>query len=130
MANKEIIKIEPTVYPKIKSVTNKNGKVKVAAYARVSTEKDNQTHSLIAQKEHYTKIIQTNEDWEFAGLFADEGLSGTSFRKRVAFQEMIEKAKLGEIEYIITKSISRFARNTVNTLTTKRMLKSIGVGVW
>ncbi|HFI0409002.1 TPA: recombinase family protein [Streptococcus suis] len=86
--------------------------------------------ALIAQKEHYTKIIQTNEDWEFTGLFADEGLSGTSFRKRVAFQEMIEKAKLGEIEYIITKSISRFARNTVNTLTTKRMLKSIGVGVW
>lgn len=87
-------------------------------------------HSLIAQKEHYTKIIQTNEDWEFAGLFADEGLSGTSFRKRVAFQEMIEKAKLGEIEYIITKFISRSARNTVDTLTTIRMLKSIGVGVW
>lgn len=61
MANREIIKIEPIVYPKIKSVTNKNGKVKVAAYVRVSTEKDNQIHSLIAQKEHYTKIIQTNE---------------------------------------------------------------------
>ncbi|WP_285023189.1 recombinase family protein [Lactococcus garvieae] len=74
--------------------------------------------------------MQANEDWEFAGLFADEGLSGTSFRKRVAFQEMIEKAKSGEIEYIITKSISRFARNTVDTLTTIRMLKSIKVGVW
>ena len=60
----------------------------------------------------------------------DEGISGTSFKKRVAFQEMIEKAKKGEVEYIITKSISRFARNTVDTLTTIRMLKSIGVGVW
>lgn len=130
MANKEIIKIEPTLYPKIKSATKKSGKLKVAAYARVSTEKDNQTHSLIAQKEHYTKVIQANEDWEFAGLFADEGISGTSFKKRVAFQEMIEKAKTGEIEYIITKSISRFARNTVDTLTTIRVLKTIGVGVW
>lgn len=130
MANKEIIKIEPTVYPKITSVINKRGKLKVAAYARVSTEKDNQTNSLIAQKEHYTKLIKDNEEWEFAGLFADEGISGTSFKKRVAFQEMIEKAKSGEVEYIITKSISRFARNTVDTLTTIRMLKSIGVGVW
>lgn len=130
MANKEIIKIEPTVYPKIKSVSKKQGKLKVAAYARVSTEKDNQTNSLIAQKEHYSKLIKDNEEWEFAGLFADEGISGTSFKKRVAFQEMIEKAKKGEVEYIITKSISRFARNTVDTLTTIRMLKSLGVGVW
>ena len=130
MANKEIIKIEPTVYPKIKSVSKKQGKLKVAAYARVSTEKDNQTNSLIAQKEHYSKLIKDNEEWEFAGLFADEGISGTSFKKRIAFQEMIEKAKSGEVEYIITKSISRFARNTVDTLTTIRMLKSIGVGVW
>lgn len=130
MANKEIIKIEPTLYPKVKSATKKRGKLKVAAYARVSTEKDNQTHSLIAQKEHYTKAIQDNDDWEFAGLFVDEGISGTSFKKRVAFQEMIEKAKKGEVEYIITKSISRFARNTVDTLTTIRMLKSLGVGVW
>lgn len=119
MANKEIIKIEPTLYPKIKYGDKKRGKLKVAACARVSTEKDNQTHSLIAQKEHYTKVIQANE-----------GLSGTSFRKRVAFQEMIEKVKSGEVEYIITKSISRFARNTLDTLTTIRMLKSIGVGVW
>ncbi|WP_240664932.1 recombinase family protein [Lactococcus lactis] len=130
MENKEIIKIEPTLYPKIKSAHKKHGKLKVDAYARVSTEKDNQTHSLIAQKEHYTKVTKTNEEWEFAGLFADEGLSGTSFRKRVAFQEMIEKAKSGEVEYIITKSISRFARNTVDTLKSIRMLKSIGVGVW
>lgn len=130
MANKKIIKIEPTLYPKIKSATKKRGKLKVAAYARVSTEKDNQTHSLIAQKEHYTNLIKANKDWKFAGLFADEGISGTSFKKRVAFQEMIEKAKKGEVEYIITKSISRFARNTVDTLTTIRMLKSIGVGVW
>ncbi|WP_225427395.1 recombinase family protein [Ligilactobacillus murinus] len=84
----------------------------------------------MAQKEHYTKVIQSNEDWEFAGLFADEGLSGTPFRKRVAFQEMIEKAKSGEVEYIITKSISRFTRNTVDTLTTIRMIKAIDVGVW
>lgn len=79
-------------------MTNKHGKLKVAAYARVSTEKDNQTNSLIAQKEHYTKLIKDNEEWEFAGLFADEGISGTSFKKRVAFQEIIEKAKSGEVE--------------------------------
>lgn len=130
MANKEIIKIEPTKFPKIQSATKKTGELKVAAYARVSTEKDNQTSSLIAQKQHYTNLIKSNGEWEFTGLFADEGISGTSFKNRHAFQEMIEKAKQGEVEYIITKSISRFARNTVDTLTNIRMLKSIGVGVW
>lgn len=70
MKNKEIIKIKPTIYSKIQSATKKRGKLKVAAYARVSTEKDNQTHSLIAQKEPYTNLIKANDDWGFARIFA------------------------------------------------------------
>ncbi|ERK34949.1 hypothetical protein I131_13370 [Enterococcus faecium CRL1879] len=128
--NKEVIKINAHRYPKMKEVQQKTGKLRVAAYARVSTELDNQTHSLIAQKRYYSKLIKENEDWEFAGLFADEGLSGTSFNKRFAFLEMVEKAEQGEIDFIITKSISRFARNTVDTLTTTRKLKALGVGIW
>lgn len=130
MGNKQIIKIEKTVYPRINSVKKTSGKLRVAAYARVSKEKDNQVHSLFAQRQHYTDLINNNKEWEFAGLFADEGISGTSVRKHIAFQEMIEKAEHGKIDFIVTKSISRFARNTVDTLTAIRMLKSIGVGVW
>ncbi|MFK4912458.1 recombinase family protein [Lactococcus petauri] len=128
--NKEVIKINAHRYQKMEEVHQKTDKLRVAAYARVSTELDNQTHSLIAQKCYYTKLIKENEDWEFAGLFADEGLSGTSFNKRLAFLEMIEKVEKGEIDFIITKSISRFARNTVDTLTTIRKLKTLGVGIW
>ena len=104
-------------------------KKKVAAYARVSTEQDEQQSSYEAQVEYYTKYIKNNPGWEFAGIYADEGISGTNTKKRDGFKSMIADAKAGKINLILTKSISRFARNTVDTLQTVRDLKAIGVEV-
>ena len=104
-------------------------KKEVAAYARVSTEQDEQQSSYEAQVEYYTKYIKNNPGWEFAGIYADEGISGTNTKKRDGFKSMISDAKAGKINLILTKSISRFARNTVDTLQTVRDLKAIGVEV-
>ena len=104
-------------------------KLRVAAYARVSTEQDEQQSSYEAQVDFYTHYIQSNPNWEFVAVFADEGITGTNTRKRDGFNLMIQKAMNGEIDLILTKSISRFARNTVDTLQTVRKLKAIGVEV-
>lgn len=104
-------------------------KLRVAAYARVSTEQDEQQSSYEAQVNYYTAYIQNNPDWEFVGVFADEGITGTNTKKRDGFNLMIEKALNGEIDLILTKSISRFARNTVDTLRIVRELKAAGVEV-
>ena len=104
-------------------------KLHVAAYARVSTEQDEQQSSYEAQVDFYTRYIQSNPNWEFVAVFADEGITGTNTRKRDGFNLMIQKAMNGEIDLILTKSISRFARNTVDTLQTVRKLKAIGVEV-
>lgn len=104
-------------------------KLRVAAYARVSTEQDEQQSSYEAQVNYYNAYIQNNPDWEFVGVFADEGITGTNTKKRDGFNLMIEKALNGEIDLIITKSISRFARNTVDTLRIVRELKAAGVEV-
>lgn len=104
-------------------------KVQVAAYARVSTDSDEQYTSFEAQVSYYTKKIQENPRWELVKVYADEGISGTSTKNREAFQDMITDAKNGKINMIITKSVSRFARNTVDSITTIRKLKEIGVGV-
>ena len=104
-------------------------KKKVAAYARVSVETERMNHSLVAQVSHYQNFIQSNPHWEYAGVFADDGISGTGIKKRAGFQEMIESATRGEIDIILTKSIQRFARNTVDLLNTVRFLKSINVEV-
>ena len=98
-------------------------KLRVCAYCRVSTDEETQAGSYELQVQNYTKMIQENEEWEFAGIFADEGISGTSVNRREHFLEMIEKCKGGEIDMIITKSLSRFARNTVDTLNTLRKLR-------
>ena len=105
-------------------------KRRVAAYARVSTEKDEQQNSYEAQIEYYTRYIQSNPEWIFAGIFSDEGITGTSIKRRDGFNKMIETALAGEIDLIITKSVSRFARNTVDSLTTVRKLKEKGVEVY
>lgn len=102
---------------------------RVAAYARVSTEQDEQQNSYEAQVNYYKHYIQNNPDWEFVGAFADEGISGTSTKSRDGFNEMISLALNGKIDLILTKSISRFARNTVDTLQTVRDLKAAGVEV-
>lgn len=104
-------------------------KLKVCAYARVSTESLKQEDSLVNQSETYEKLIKTNPDYEFVGVFADQGISGYS-EKRPAFQSMIERAKQGEIDLIITKSVSRFARNTVTVLKVARELKGLGIGIF
>ena len=102
-------------------------KRRVAAYARVSTNKEIQQTSYEAQVRYYTDYIKKQADWSFAGMYAEEGVTGTSTRKRVEFQRMIDDAVAGNIDLIITKSVSRFARNTVDSLTAIRQLKEHGV---
>lgn len=112
---------------------DKNGfkviKKRVAAYARVNTDSDEQINSYKNQLDEYTKKISSNPEWEFVGVFADEGISGTSANKRVAFNQMIRKAKAGDIDLILTKSVSRMARNTELLLRTIRELKEKGVEI-
>ena len=103
---------------------------KVAAYCRVSTDSEEQLVSYANQKKVYTEMIASRKDWCFAGLFADEGKSGTRADKRPEFNKMINDCLAGKIDYIITKSVSRFARNTVDCLDYVRMLKSKGIGVY
>ncbi len=105
-------------------------KLRVAAYARVSTEQDEQQNSYEAQIDFYTRYIKTNPDWQFVGVFADRGITGTNTKNRDEFNKMIDLAMNGEIDLILTKSISRFARNTVDTLQTVRELKAAGIKVW
>lgn len=102
-------------------------KRKVAAYARVSTDSEEQLTSYAAQISYYTEYIKGREDWEFVGVYTDEGISGCSTKRREGFQRMISDAMAGKIDLIITKSVSRFARNTVDSLTTIRLLKENNV---
>ena len=104
-------------------------KLRVAAYCRVSTDSDEQATSYEAQVEHYTEYIQKNPDWEFAGIYADDGISGTNTKKREEFNRMIDDCKAGNIDMIITKSISRFARNTLDCLKYIRQLKDMNISV-
>lgn len=105
-------------------------KKRVAAYARVSTDSDEQLSSYEAQVEFYTRHIQSNPEWEFVNVYTDEGISGTNTKKREGFNRMVADALSGRIDLILTKSISRFARNTVDTLTTVRKLKEKNVEVY
>ena len=103
---------------------------RVAGYARVSTDSDEQFTSFEAQVEYYTRKIQENPEWEFVRVYTDEGISATNTKKRDGFNAMIADALAGEIDLIVTKSVSRFARNTVDTLTTVRKLKDQGIEVF
>ena len=105
-------------------------KLRVAAYCRVSTDSDEQATSYEAQVSHYTEYIQKNPEWEFAGIFADDGISGTNTKKREEFNRMIEECEAGNIDMIITKSISRFARNTLDCLKYIRKLKDLNIPVF
>ena len=104
-------------------------KMKVAAYCRVSTELEEQDSSYEAQVEYYTSKISENENWKNAGIYADDGKSGTNTKKRADFNAMIQDALAGKIDMILTKSVSRFARNTVDSLVTIRKLKEKNVAV-
>ena len=100
-------------------------KVRVAAYCRVSTAEEAQVGSFEMQIQHFKTVIETNPQYEMVGIYTDEGISGTSVNKRIGFQEMIEDAKRGKIDLILTKSISRFGRNIVDILTTLRTLSDL-----
>lgn len=104
--------------------------MRVAAYCRVSTDSDEQATSYEAQIEHYTDFIQQKPEWAFAGIYADDGISGTNTKKREEFNRMIEDCMAGKIDMIITKSISRFARNTLDCLKYIRQLKDKNISVF
>lgn len=108
----------------------KHHQKRVAAYCRVSTDSNEQLTSYSTQKKVYTEMIAKNHEWEFAGLYADEGISGTRADKRPQFKQMIKDCLSGKIDIIITKSVSRFARNTVECLEYVRMLKARGIGIY
>ena len=105
-------------------------RLQVAAYCRVSTEEEEQQSSYEAQCSYYTDKIMTNPEWTMAGIFADEGITGTSTKKRDDFNRMIRKCKKKKIDLILTKSISRFARNTLDTIKYTRMLRAMGIGIY
>ena len=105
-------------------------KRRVAAYARVSTDSDEQFTSYEAQIDYYTKFIQQHDDWTYISIYTDEGITGTNTKKRDGFNQMISDALAGKIDLIVTKSVSRFARNTVDSLVTVRKLKERGVEIF
>ena len=105
-------------------------KKKVAGYARVSTDHEEQLTSYDAQLDYYQHYIAAHADWEFVGMYSDEGISGTSTKRRDGFKRMVADALSGKIDLIVTKSVSRFARNTVDSLTTIRKLKAKGIEVY
>ena len=104
--------------------------LRVAAYCRVSTDYDEQASSYETQVAHYKELIQKEPTWEFAGIYADDGISGTNTKKREQFNQMIAACKAGKIDLIVTKSISRFARNTIDCLKYIRDLKAINVAIF
>lgn len=119
---RKITKIEPTTIELPR-------KKRVAAYARVSVEKGRTLHSFSAQVSFYNNLIQKNPEWEFAGVYADSGTSGTGINKRNDFKRLLEDCEQGKVDIILTKSISRFARNTVDLLKTVRHLRELGIEV-
>ena len=126
---------EVTVIPATKSIhtkapTKAHTKRRVAAYARVSTDSEEQLNSYEAQVDYYTHFIQGKPEWEFVKVYTDEGISATNTRKREGFNRMIADALDGKIDLIVTKSVSRFARNTVDSLTAVRKLKEHGTEVY
>lgn len=109
---------------------NSTKKRRVAGYARVSTDHEDQVTSYEAQVDYYTNYIKGRDDWEFVAIYTDEGISATNTRRREGFKAMVADALAGKIDLIVTKSVSRFARNTVDSLTTVRMLKEKGVEIY
>ena len=118
--------------PKIfrSEVTAEPRRRRTAGYARVSTDHEEQASSYEMQMAHYKNYIESRADWDFVGMYSDEGISGTNTKKRDGFNQMIEDALAGKIDLIITKSVSRFARNTVDSLQNVRKLKEHGVEIY
>lgn len=133
MSMKQVQVLEAT-----KAAPNSNGRrtagiqierIRVAAYCRVSTDGDEQLGSFESQKAYYEQKIRQNKEWVSAGIFADEAITGTKVEKREGFQEMIRKCQNGEIDMILTKSISRFSRNTQDIIKYVRMLRDRNIAI-
>jgi DNA invertase Pin-like site-specific DNA recombinase len=128
MATAKNVKVIPATFnPLTRRPIQQVSRRRVAGYARVSTDSDEQFTSYEAQLDYYTKFISDNPEWQFVKVYTDEGISGLNTKKRDGFNEMIDDALDGKIDLIITKSVSRFARNTVDSLSTIRKLKEKGV---
>ena len=125
---KTVTKIDAN--PLLVSKENEYKQLRVAAYCRVSTDTDEQLESYEAQLTYYTDAIAKNPQWRFAGIYADEGITGTAAHKRPQFLKMIQDCEKGKIDFILTKSVARFARNTVDSLKYIRKLKAMGIGVF
>ena len=123
---KQVTTIPASIKPFSKTPLTTSRKRRVAAYARVSTDSDEQFTSYEAQVDYFTNYIKARNDWQFAGVYTDEGITGTNTKKREGFKRMVKDALDGKIDLIVTKSVSRFARNTVDSLTTIRKLKEHG----
>ena len=121
---KKVITIEPAAAHQPKK------RLRVAAYCRVSTGSDEQLVSLEAQKTHYEEYITSNPEWEFAGIYYDEGITGTKKEKRPSLNRMIQDCEDGKIDFIVTKSLSRFARNTTDCLELVRRLLELHIPVY
>ena len=129
-AAKAVTVIPATINPLTRMSTTTVSKRRVAAYARVSTDSDEQFTSYEAQIDYYTQYIKSRPEWQFVRVYTDEGISGTNTKHRDGFNEMVADALAGRIDLIVTKSVSRFARNTVDSLTTVRKLKEHGTEVF
>lgn len=128
MSNMRIIEI-PASMRENAGRKNTVRKLRVAAYCRVSTEEEEQQGSFEIQKLYYTEKINSTPEWEVAGIYADDGISGVHTKKRDGFNQMIQDCKKRKIDLILTKSISRFARNTLDSIQYVRMLKQMGIAV-
>lgn len=128
--NKKVTKIPATITKFNKSPISEMKKRRVAGYARVSTDHEDQQSSYDAQVDYYTNYIKNRSDWKFVEVYTDEGISATNTKKRAGFNRMIKDALDGKIDLIVTKSVSRFARNTVDSLSTIRKLKEHGTEVY
>lgn len=128
LAQRKIVTEMPAVIVKTERDVRKQ-KLRMAAYCRVSTDSEDQLNSYNSQIKYYTSIIEENPNWTMAGIFADEGLSGGSTKKRKEFNRMMQKCRAGRIDMIIVKSVSRFARNTLDSISWARRLKKLGIGI-
>ena len=127
---KKVVRIiAPTITPQ-ETAKNKYRQLRVVAYCRVSTKQEEQLNSYETQRNYYTERINAEPNWTLVAIFADKGITGTSVKNRDEFNKMIKLCKRGKVDMIITKSISRFARNTLDCLKYTRMLKAIGVDVF
>lgn len=129
MPQKRVRAIPPTIQP-INVYSTQYITKRVAAYCRVSTKQDEQLNSYENQVKHYTDRINREAGWKLVGIYADKGITGTSMKKRDEFKKLIRQCKRGKVDMIIVKSISRFARNTLECILITRKLRDINVDVY